>query len=346
MQTGEKIKLFQEAFRGRTDVVPRYWKSRDGTKAGYSPICSNEWKRDVCKKPCRTCANASYIPLSATLLLDHFKGKHIVGCYPLLYNNTANFIACDLDDHSGDRNPLADLQRLAEVCSVQEVPLHALRSKSGNGFHAYLFFEAPVPAWKARAVYFALLREAQVIGKKTELSSFDKLIPDQDTLEGKKFGNLIALPFQGTAAKKRHTLFLDPETGFTEPVKDQWEYLKCLARWTEAGLDQIIKEWGIERGETRPAINGNGENTPGWITAALAGVSAGARDDMGTKLAGYFRRKALPDDVTLAILQLWNDRNQPPLTVHEIEKIVSSVQRYTETQVHEFNRSRQCRAID
>lgn len=327
MTKAEKIMLFQQTFRGRTDAIPRYWKSKDGTKQGYSPICSNEWKKDICKKPCRTCPNAVYVPLSATLLLDHFRGKQILGCYPLLDDNTLCFIACDLDNHSGDRKPLNDLQRLAEVCFTQDAPLHALRSKGGNGYHGYLFFDAPVPAWKARAVYFALLREAQVIREDAELSSFDKLIPDQDTLDGRKFGNLIALPFQGMAAKKGHTLFLDPETGFTDPVKDQWEYLKNLTRWTEAGLDQIIKEWGIEKGETRPTTNGNG-NAPGWITKALQGVESGARDNTGAKLAGYFRRKTLPDDVTLSILTLWNERNNPPLEACEVEKIVNSVTRY------------------
>jgi hypothetical protein len=308
--------------------VPRYWKSKDSARLGYSPICGNEWRKGICNKPCRTCPNASYVPLSATLLLEHFRGERILGCYPLLDDNTLNFIACDLDNHGANRDPLADLCRLADVCTLQEVPLHALRSKSGNGYHAYLFFNSPVPAWKARLGFFALLQESQVIGDDAELSSFDKLIPDQDTLDGKRFGNLVALPFQGQAAREGHTLFLDP-IEFKTPIQNQWEHLQGLRRWTEAALNSLIEEWNLQ--QTKPASKksqkGKGDN---WITHALAGVTEGSRDDTGIKLAGYFRRKKLPEDVTLQILKFWNERNRPPLEAHEIEKIVNSANRYHE----------------
>ncbi|WP_440310964.1 TOTE conflict system archaeo-eukaryotic primase domain-containing protein, partial [Klebsiella pneumoniae] len=78
-----------------------------------------------------------------------------------------------------------------------EVACYVLRSKSGKGYHAYIFFKEAVPAWKARLVLFAILREAGCIGDDAEVSSFDRLFPNQDALSGKGFGNLIALPFQG-----------------------------------------------------------------------------------------------------------------------------------------------------
>jgi hypothetical protein len=336
-----KVQTFLNTFHGRRDVVPRYWQSKAALK-GFSPICHNEWKEGVCKKPCRTCPNAQYIPLSESLILDHFKGKHILGVYPLLQGNTLNFIACDLDNHNGDRDPLKDLRALAEVCQVSEIPLYGLRSKSGKGYHAYLFFVHPVPAWKTRIVYFALLREAQVIGEDLELSSFDKLIPDQDNLDGKKFGNLIALPFQGNAAKQDHTLFLDPATGFTKPYSDQWGVLQTLVRWNEAALDTIVKDWKLTCTDARKAGNGN-FNPPGWVVEAFQGVAEGIRDKTGSKLAGYFIDKRIPADIIGAILQLWNQRNRPPLGEDEIEKIILSVSRYETNGVQ--RNAQQCAAI-
>ena len=334
LSNAEKLALFREVFCGRIDVVPRYWSSKDGTKQGYSPMCSNEWKEGLCRKPCRTCSHAAYVPLSDALLLDHFKGKHIIGCYPLLSDGTLHFIAADLDNHDGCRDPLKDLLALWELSQVNEVPLHALRSKSGNGIHAYLFFGSPVPAWKARLAFFAMLREAGVIGDDVELSSFDKLIPDQDDLDNKKFGNLIALPFQGNAAKQGHTLFLDPACGFTKPHPDQWEIQRNLTRWSEAGLDALIAEWSLTRRDQRKANNGKG-NPPEWVVEALQGVAAGARDTTGCKLAGYFTDKRIPTDVVVAILSLWNERNNPPLEEVQIQKIVSSISRYQTNGVHE-----------
>lgn len=245
----DKIHLFRRIFHGRQDIVPRYWVSKDGERGGYTPLCKNEWKEGVCQKPCRTCTNADYIPLSDSLILDHFKGKHILGVYPLLKGDVCDFIAGDFDNHNGGRSPLADAREFYEVCQVQGVACYVLRSKSGKGYHGYIFFDGAVPGWKARTVAFAILQEAQVIADDAELSSFDRLFPNQDQLSGKGFGNLIALPFQGMAAKKGHTLFLDVGTGFMEPYKDQWNVLASVKRIPELKLDQLIQEWNLKRGE-------------------------------------------------------------------------------------------------
>jgi hypothetical protein len=202
------------------------------------------------------------------------------------------------------------------------------------GIHAFLFFASPVPAWKARLVFFALLREANVIGDDVELSSFDKLIPDQDDLDNKKFGNLIALPFQGNAAKNGHTLFLDPVTGFKKPYPDQWQILRTLSRWNEPSLDALIADWGLTRNETQKIRNGN-SNPPRWVVEALQGVAEGARDVTGSKLAGYFTDKKIPADIVTAILRLWDERNKPHLGEDEIRKIVSSISRYQTNGVQE-----------
>jgi len=240
-----KIQIFTEAFKGRQDVVPRYWKSKDGERAGYSLLCRNEWKDGICVKPCRTCQVADYIPLSDQLILDHFKGRHILGVYPLLKDNCCYSVAGDFDNHDGDRDPLTDVRAFHEVCQVQGMPTYPLRSKSGKGYHSYIFFDAPVPAWKARAVTFALLTEADVIDQ----SSFDRLLPNQDELSGKLFGNLIGLPFQGKAAKEGHTLFLDPASGFKDPYSDQWATLASIERVTETQLNQLISTWGLKKAE-------------------------------------------------------------------------------------------------
>jgi len=241
-----KITKFRELFKGRTDVVPRYWKSKGGA-SGYSPMCQNEWKENVCQKPCRSCQNANYIPLSDDLLLNHFKGNHILGAYPLIKNHKCNFIAADFDDHSGDRDPISDVKAYYETCQIQEIPIYVLRSKSGKGYHAYIFYKKPVPAWKARIVTFALLQEAQVIGDDVEISSFDRLFPNQDELSGKGFGNLIGLPFQGQAAKQGHTLLLDSENGFEKPYTDQWAVLRDVGKIDESILDGLIDEWNLKQ---------------------------------------------------------------------------------------------------
>ena len=240
-----KVQLIRQTFKGREDVVARYWESKRTGKRGYSPLCRNEWKKDICHKPCHTCENSGYIHLSDELILKHLWGKHFLGIYPLLEDNTCNFIAADFDNHKGNNNPLEDVKRFYEVCQVQEIPNYVLRSKSGKGYHSYIFFDQPLPAHKARTVAFALLEEADVIADEDDINSFDRLFPNQDEHSGKGFGNLIALPFHGKAAKEGNTLFLEPDN-FQKPYENQWEVLQNIKRIDENKLEEVIRYWHLE----------------------------------------------------------------------------------------------------
>ncbi len=245
----EKIHVFRSFFRGRNDIVPRFWYSPKSGKTGYTPICKNEWQYPLCRKgqkhfPCFSCPHADYARFSSRLLLDHFRGRHILGLYPLLPDHHCFLIAADFDNHNGMNHPLKDIHNLYEVCRFQEISCHVLRSKSGRGFHAWFFFRNAVPAAKARCAVHALLEEAEAL--KDEFSAFDRLFPAQDSLSAKKFGNLIALPFQGQASRKGHTLFLDPVSGFRHPCPDQWKYLQSIRKTDESELDDLLSAWQLE----------------------------------------------------------------------------------------------------
>jgi uncharacterized protein (DUF927 family) len=251
-QLNDLLLAFKTVFQGRTDVVPKFWAT-DKAK-GYTPICTNLWQKGICPKStdktasCKRCQSQQYAPLTDDMLIKHFEGSHILGVYPLLPDNTCHFIAADFDDHEGNGKAelLVNIFAYHNTCTENQIPCHVLQSKSGNGFHAYIFFEDAVPAWKARLVAGELLNRAlmlDVLGK----SSFDRFFPNQDELQGgKELGNLISLPFQGKASKQGHTLFLDIENDF-RPFSDQIEILKNISSASEADLDRLIAEWGLKR---------------------------------------------------------------------------------------------------
>jgi hypothetical protein len=61
--TADKMALFRSLFRGRDDVFPHRSENPKSGKAGYSPVCRNEWVRGVCGKPqvkCRECARPAH----------------------------------------------------------------------------------------------------------------------------------------------------------------------------------------------------------------------------------------------------------------------------------------------
>ena len=275
------LKLFRKIFKGRQDILARRWTSPKTGRSGYSPLCKNEWKRPECRKgqipnACILCEHADYASLSYALLQDHLTGEHTLGIYPLLTDHTCHFIAADFDNHGGNQSPLADVTAFYEICQVQEIPSYVFRSRSGRGYHAFIFFQPPIPAWKARTVAFALLREAEVIAYDMEISSFDRLFPNQNRLSGKGFGNLIALPFQGKAMTKGHTLLLDPDSGFGDPYPFQWHMLAGVRKNSESDLDDLIEAWNLARASTAPlpektewcSMPGNGPDDPGHPLAA------------------------------------------------------------------------------
>lgn len=70
-----------------------------------------------------------------------------------------------------------------------------------------------------------------------------------------------------------------------------------------------------------------------WITTLLEGVSSGNRDDACAKLAGYYHSKGMPSDVIRSLLLSWNEKNTPPLSSNQVEKVIGSVTKYTSKEV-------------
>lgn len=65
----------------------------------------------------------------------------------------------------------------------------------------------------------------------------------------------------------------------------------------------------------------------GWITEALRGVSEGGRNDACARLAGYFFKKGINSDIVESLLLEWNERNDPPMPVHEVRTTIKSIER-------------------
>jgi hypothetical protein len=96
----QKVDLFRQFFRGRTYVYPQLWVNTRSGKKGYSPACSNEWRPGVCDKPrikCSVCPNQAFLPVTEQVILDHLQGRHTIGVYPLLADETCWFLAVDFD---------------------------------------------------------------------------------------------------------------------------------------------------------------------------------------------------------------------------------------------------------
>jgi len=234
----EKIEIFKNVFRGREDVFAIYWEKADKSASGYTPACLNEWKPGLCYKlqrqKCKDCSHANYAGLNDYYIEQHLRGHKIYGIYPLLEDNHSYFIAADFDGKNWEK----DILKFFKKCEEHNLPVYIERSKSGDGGHAWIFFENKYPAFKSRNIIINILREAKIIDQFSKEDSFDRLFPNQDEHSGKGFGNLIALPMQGRAREKNNTIFLNSEKELS-PFSDQWELLKNISKVPIAHLDAL-----------------------------------------------------------------------------------------------------------
>lgn len=232
----QKIALFRNLFRGRVDVYPVRWESAQG-KSGYAPACANEWRPGVCDKPrtkCALCAHRAFLPVTDDLIRQHLTGKLTAGVYPLLADDSCHFLAIDFDGEAWRDDVLS----VRESCEYHEVPVAVEISRSGEGAHLWIFFDRAVAAREARALGTALLSVTCARRRVLELSSYDRLFPNQDRMPQGGFGNLIALPLQRTPRESGRSVFVDEAL---TPWPDQWAYLASIVRMPAERIEPVVR---------------------------------------------------------------------------------------------------------
>lgn len=241
----EKISLFRRLFRGRTDAYPVRWESQSIHKSGYAPACANEWRKGVCEKPrikCGECGNRQLIGLSDKVIYDHLAGAHTIGIYPLLDNDTCYFLAVDFDEAEWRD----DIKAFMLSCQELGVPAAAEISRSGQGAHAWVFFENAVSARDARRLGSAIISHTCSRTRQLQLNSYDRMFPNQDSMPKGGFGNLIALPLQKRPREAGFSVFLDTTL---QPHPDQWAFLLSIQYMASEDLESAIKR---ATGDTHP----------------------------------------------------------------------------------------------
>jgi superfamily II DNA or RNA helicase len=218
----QKISLFKSLFVAREDVYPTYWISKDGAKKGYSPATF-------------TFRGQDYVPINDNIIQKHLEGKIRLGTYAVINQTMAKFLVIDLDKSSF----IEDTRAINKICDELNIaPLIEL-SKSGNGTHIWLFFETLVSASSARKLGDILITKAMDIGNNIDMSSYDRMFPNQDFVAPDALGNLVALPLQYISRVENKTVFIDIGTMQTFP--DQWSVLKNVQKISSAKLSNLLE---------------------------------------------------------------------------------------------------------
>ena len=257
----EKINLFKSYFKGRDDVFAKLWINKKTNKKGYSPVCKNEWIKNKCNKPltkCLDCPNREFLELTDNVIYKHLVGDEVIGLYPMLKDDTCCFLAIDFDKE----NWFKDIFELKKTCDNEKIPVAIERSRSGNGGHAWIFFNEKIPAVTARKLGTFLITKTMNKQFKMSMTSYDRFFPNQDFLTNDGLGNLIALPFKKKAVKQNNSVFIDDKGN---KITDQWNYLKSIKKMTLYEIENILSKVKLNNQYNVILNNTNEEEIKPWL---------------------------------------------------------------------------------
>ena len=243
----DKINIFADYFRGRTDVYPHMY-IKNG-KVNYAPTCNNFWKANICNKrkgfTCKNCQYRDNVPLTLEVIKNHmYTPNNVIGIYPMLEGDTCYFLAFDFDNRNNNLDVKDDVLAFASICDKYDIPIGIEKSRSGKGYHIWIFFKDNIKALTARKLGSLLLSKTMEIKDSFKITSFDRMFPNQDFLQKDGYGNLISLPFQNEASKYGNTLFVD--RNFLK-IDNQFEFLKSIKKLT---LDEVFEKINLISNET------------------------------------------------------------------------------------------------
>jgi len=184
--------------------------------------------------------------VTLTLLKKHCTDTKFlgIGIYPIINDDMTKFIAGDFDAKTEQEKKELELvaDKMNQISEGIDLHLYWEKSKSGDGWHPWMFFSDPIKSWKARRFMMAILESAGA----TYLSSMDRLFPSQDRIyaDGKGYGNLIHLPFSAGHIDKG-TFFVDGKEKYTNDPDDMEVWLDNVQTMTPEYIDTMLDKWDL-----------------------------------------------------------------------------------------------------
>ncbi|MCT7462086.1 DEAD/DEAH box helicase [Aliarcobacter cryaerophilus] len=213
----DKIELFRELFISRTDIYAKKWKSKDGTKEGFSPVS-------------KTFMGDDFLPLTNKDLEEHLRGNIFLASYLIDKKQECKYVVLELNSED-----VFKLQR-----ALLELNISASYSLSSyNSIFAWIFFKEKISS----NISFSFLYFLQ---KKANISV--KLYPNSEFSTQEKLGSYIELPLQLFYRNKNRTVFLDINT--KKVFHDQWNYLANIKKASKEQIysfAQVLKPQNIQR---------------------------------------------------------------------------------------------------
>lgn len=235
----QDIELYKDLFRGRTDIFANRYYNKKQQKYVYGPVC--KWQQSNGKSTIQVDdkGNRVYERLEDRFLMAHLNGNKFLGVYPILKDDTCYFLALDFDKNEWQ----AAAKAVARVSKEHGLTASIEKSQSGQGAHVWFFFGEAMPCKLVCRLGTLLLTQAMTVEPSISFSCFDRMFPSQDTLPKKGFGNLIALPLQGSRFLEGKSVFLDENL---DSYQNQWDYLASVLKYSREKVENTINQLDAE----------------------------------------------------------------------------------------------------
>lgn len=238
-----------------------------------------------------------YDPLTPAVLRQHLDGTLTVGTY-VVRGDQAKVLAFDIDVTTHD-------QGLEEIIASEASAIHRALTELGvprrsigiefsgrRGQHVWVLFGTMTEAKKLRRLGRAALAMA---GVKCEV------FPKQD--QAPEIGSLIKLPLGLHKGSGKRSKWLTPPP---QPLSVEV-------------LNRILSELGPE-----PVMEVQGGSAIDCMEVIQQGVGEGCRNDAMFHLSAMYHRGGVAEDLVHPLMQIVNERNQPPLSDNELARTVES----------------------
>ena len=113
----DKLALFADRFRARSDVYAVRWENTRTGAAGWMPAVAGGWRKGMDRR------GAVHLPRTAEVIAAHLVGDVFMGLYPLLPGNMCQFVVADFDGATAMLDALAYVKaaRAAAVPAALEI---------------------------------------------------------------------------------------------------------------------------------------------------------------------------------------------------------------------------------
>ena len=270
-------------------------------------------------------------------LTRHLMGKETYEIYPIIDSNKLYTAFIDIDI-SNDKESKAVLDKVKIIIvkkltdAIEKLGLNrnnVLVEFSGfKGFHIWMFFQEPMEARRARLLLKIIIVASEVQIDVDEFARQNikiniEVMPKQDMTTD--YGSSLKLPFGEHKGSKRYSYALNKNLEYIYDSQKCLEFLNTIEKVRPSEVDVVLNNHSHLVPKEEPVKSKEDCAFAPCLKKLMdMGAQKGHRNEATFEVAKHFVRQQTPQDIALAAVMSFNEKNVPPLNDAEVRATVAS----------------------